>query len=329
MIVDYALYEDGVRHEGELPLDHLFETCHGAQAFAWIGLHEPTEQEFDSVRREFRLHELSVEDAIHAHQRPKLEVYGDTLLVVLKTACYVEPDDVDFGEILLFVGESFIVTVRHGAASQLHDVRLDVERRPELLRRGPGAILHAIVDRVVDDYQPVITELDNDIAEVEQAVFSPDGAQHGERIYKLKREVLEFRRAVVPLIDPLERLAVGRYPVVHDEIRPYFRDVEDHARRIAGQIEGYSELLSSVLQASLIQVQVRQSEETRKQSDDVRKISAWAAIIAVPTLISGVYGMNFTHMPELDAVWGYPAAVALMALICVGIYWRLRRAGWL
>jgi len=329
VIVDYALYEEGVRHEGELPLDHLFETCHGPQAFAWIGLYEPTEQEFDSVRREFRLHELSVEDAIHAHQRPKLEVYGATLLVVLKTACYVEPDDVDFGEILLFVGESFIVTVRHGAASQLHDVRLDVERRPELLRRGPGAILHAIVDRVVDDYQPVIAELDNDIAEVEQAVFSPDGAQHGERIYKLKREVLEFRRAVVPLIDPLERLAVGRYSIVHDEIRPYFRDVEDHARRVASQIEGYSELLSSVLQANLIQVQVRQSEETRKQSDDVRKISAWAAIIAVPTLISGVYGMNFTHMPELDAVWGYPAAVGLMALICVAIYWRLRRAGWL
>jgi magnesium transporter len=329
VIVDYALYEDGVRHAGELPLDHLFATCHGPQAFAWIGLHEPTHEEFDAVAREFHLHELAVEDAIEAHNRPKLEVYGDTLFVVLKPANYVEPDDVDFGEILLFVGESFIVSVRHGVASSLHGVREEIESDPRLLRNGPGAVLHAIVDRVVDDYQPVIQELDNDISELEADVFSPEEHTYADRIYKLKREVLEFRRAVVPLVNALERLRAGRYRVIHEEIRPYFRDVEDHVLRVVGQLEGYSELLTSALEAGLIQLQVRQAEAARKQGDDVRKISAWAAIIAIPTLVSGIYGMNFDHMPELHKVWGYPAALGLMALICLAVYLRLKRSGWL
>jgi magnesium transporter len=329
VIVDYALYEDGVRHGGELPFDQLFETCHGAEAFAWIGLHEPTEEEFDAVRREFHLHELAVEDAIESHQRPKLEVYGDTLFVVLKTACYVEPDDIAFGEILLFVGESFVVSVRHGAASDLHGVREEIEGRRALLRNGPGAVLHAIADRVVDDYLPVIQELDNDISELEADVFSPEEHTYADRIYKLKREVLEFRRAVVPLVVALERLGAGRYRVIHEEIRPYFRDVEDHVLRVVGQLEGYSELLTSALEAGLIQLQVRQAEAARKQGDDVRKISAWAAIIAIPTLVSGIYGMNFDHMPELHKVWGYPAALGLMALICLAVYMRLKRSGWL
>jgi magnesium transporter len=329
VIVDYALYEDGVRHNGELPLDHLFETCHGPQAFAWIGLHEPTQEEFDAVAREFHLHELAVEDAIEAHNRPKLEVYGDTLFVVLKPANYVEPDDVDFGEILLFVGESFIVSVRHGVASSLHGVREEIEGDPRRLRKGPGAVLHAIVDRVVDDYLPVIQELDNDISELEAVVFSPEEHTYADRIYKLKREVLEFRRAVVPLVLALERLRAGRYRVIHEEIRPYFRDVEDHVLRVEGQLEGYSELLTSALEAGLIQLQVRQAEEARKQGNDVRKISAWAAIIAIPTLVSGIYGMNFDHMPELHKVWGYPAALGLMALVCLAVYVRLKRSGWL
>ncbi len=329
MILDTGLYQDGRRHPGELGLDHLFDACHGPESFVWIGLYEPTEEEFDAVRREFQFHELAVEDAINAHQRPKLEVYGDSLFMVLKTACYREPDDVDFGELLLFVGPSFVVSVRHGKASSLGDVRREVDQRPDLLRNGPSAVLHAIVDRVVDDYQPVIEALDNDISELEVEVFSPDGRSRSDRIYKLKREVLEFRRAVLPLVHPLERLAAGRHPIVAEEIRHYFRDVEDHVLRVLAQIEAYSELLTNALQASLVQVQVRQADAARKQGDDVRKISAWAAIIAVPTLLTGVYGMNFDHMPELHKTLGYPVILAVMVAICLGLYLRLRRAGWL
>jgi magnesium transporter len=330
MIVDYALYEDGVRHKDDIEFDQLGEACRGPKAFVWIGLHEPSEEEFDSVRREFHLHDLAVEDAIEAHQRPKLEVYGDTLFLVLKTACYVEPDDVAFGEILLFVGDSFVVTVRHGSASDLHAVREELEARPKLLKHGPIAVMHAIVDRVVDDYQPVISELDVDIAEVEDAVFSPDEYDlDGQRIYKLKREVLDFRRACVPLLHPLDRLAAGRLAIVPEEMHPYFRDVLDHLQRTVSQVDGYSELLTSVLEASLIQVQTRQSEEVRRQGDDVRKISAWAAIIAVPTAVAGIYGMNFEHMPELTWTYGYPAVLCLIAVVCLSLYLRLRKSGWL
>jgi magnesium transporter len=330
VIVDYALYEDGVRHKDDLPFDQLGEACRGPKAFVWIGLHEPSEDEFDSVRREFHLHELAVEDAIHAHQRPKLEVYGEALFIVLKTACYIQPDDVEFGEILLFVGDSFVVSVRHGSASDLHDVRERLEQRPDLLAHGPAAVLHAIVDRVVDDYQPVIAELDVDISEIEDAVFSPDQTDlDGERIYKLKREVLDFRRAAVPLVHPLERLAAGRLAHIPDEMHPYFRDVLDHLHRTVGQIDGYSELLTSALEASLIQIQTRQSEEVRRQGDDMRKISAWVAIIAVPTAIAGIYGMNFEHMPELRWELGYPAVLLVIAMICVALYVRFRKSGWL
>jgi magnesium transporter len=251
-------------------------------------------------------------------------------LVVLKTACYLDPDDLEFGEILLFVGDSFIVSVRHGGAADLHAVRLELEKSPELLEHGPVAVLHAIVDRVVDDYQPVLAELDIDIAEVEDAVFSPDhGDVDGQRIYKLKREVLDFRRAAVPLLHPLDRLSAGRLDLVHEDMRPYFRDVLDHLQRTVAQIDGYSELLTSVLEASLIQLQTQQSLEVNRQGEDVRKISAWAAIIAVPTAIAGIYGMNFKHMPELDSEAGYPLILGVMAVVCVGLYIRLRKSGWL
>jgi magnesium transporter len=330
VIVDYALYEEGVRHEEKIPFGELGEACRGPKAFVWIGLHEPNAEEFESVRREFNLHDLAVEDAIEAHQRPKLEVYGDTLFVVLKTANYVDPDDLEFGEILLFVGDSFVVSVRHGEAADLRSVREALEREPERLEHGPIAVLHAIVDRVVDDYQPVLSELDIDIAEVEDTVFSPEeGDVDGQRIYKLKREVLDFRRSAVPLLHPLDRLSAGRLALVDEEMQPYFRDVLDHLQRTVGQIDGYSELLTSVLEASLIQLQTRQSEQVNRQGEDVRKISAWAAIIAVPTAIAGIYGMNFEHMPELDSELGYPLVLCVMAVICVGLYIRLRRSGWL
>ena len=275
------------------------------------------------MRLEFGLHELAVEDAIHAHQRPKLEVYGDTIFIVLKTARYVdEREVVEFGEILIFLGDGFIVTVRHGEATSLHEVRAGVEGDPERLKRGPGAVLHAIVDRVVDDYAPAIDGLQEDIEEVENDVFSPERNTSAERIYQLKREVLEFIRAAAPLVGPLDRLAAGRHDLIHPEVRDYFRDVNDHLVRVHEQLEGFRDLLTSVLSANLTQVSVRQNE-------DVRKISAWVAIIAVPTMIAGIYGMNFEHMPELGWSVGYPAVLLLMALACGTLFRGFKRAGWL
>jgi magnesium transporter len=322
VIVDMAIYEHGVRRPGALQLQEAYEACKLDGAFAWIGLHAPTAEEFDSVRREFDLHELAVEDAIKAHQRPKIEVYGDSLFVVLKTARYVEEgDQVELGEIQIFVGDGFIVTVRHGE-TRLHDVRLQLEQRPEFLRLGPGAALHAIIDRVVDDYGPIISALDHDIREVEAQVFSEAGANPAERIYKLKREVLELYSAVGPLVDPLERLERGDFRLVLPELRPYFRDVKDHLIRYAREIDGFRELLTSVLTANLTQASVRQNE-------DVRRISAWAAIIAVPTMIAGIYGMNFEHMPELGWTFGYPLVLAVIFVVCFALYRNFKRAGWL
>src|ERR671915_107341 len=258
MIVDCAVYENGRRRDGAVPVHEAMEACRERGAFTWIGLCEPTEEEFDSIRREFDLHELAVEDAIHAHQRPKLEVYGDTVFIVLKTARYIDPEEVvRLGEILIFLGNDFIITVRHGEASELKDVRQGLEEEPELLAHGPGAVLHAIVDEVIDP-----------------------------------------------------------------EVRTYFRDVNDHLLRAHEQLESYRDLLTSVLSANLAQVTVRQNE-------DVRRISAIVAILAVPTAIAGLYGMNFEHMPELEWSFGYPAVLLVMATICFTLYRYFKRVGWL
>jgi magnesium transporter len=322
VIVDMALYEHGLRRPGDVDLEQAYEGCRSPECFAWIGLHEPTEEEFDSVRREFDLHELAVEDAIKAHQRPKLEVYGRSLFIVLKTSRYIAAEQaVETGEIQIFIGEGFIVTVRHGE-TKLHDVRLQLERRPELLRLGPGAALHAIIDRVVDDYAPVVDALDHDIRNLEAEVFSEQRGDATQRIYGLKREVLELHDAVAPLGEPLERLERVDFPLITKELRPYFRDVKDHVLRYVREVDGFRELLTSILAANLTQASVRQNE-------DVRKISAWAAIVAVPTLITGIYGMNFEHMPELGWTFGYPLALAAMALVCFLLYRNFRRAGWL
>ena len=324
MIVDLAVYEEGRRRQGDLALEDACEAAQDAGAFVWIGLHEPSVEEFDAVRREFDLHELAVEDAIKAHQRPKLEVYDGTLFLVLKTTRYHEDrDEVEFGEILLFVGEGFIVSVRHGSASALHDVRLAVEGREDLLRCGPGAVLHAIVDRVVDDYVPVAEAIEDDIEEVEEQVFSP--ARSGdvtERIYKLKREVLSMHRATAPLIAPLERLARGDMPHVHEDIREYVRDVYDHVARANDTVDSMREMLNGVLDANTAQISVR-------QNSDMRKISAWVAIAAVPTLLAGIWGMNFEHMPELRWSFGYPMALAVIASVMATLYGLFKRAGWL
>ncbi len=322
MIVDCAVYEEGRRRPGELPIRNASAESRPKSAFVWIGLHEPNEEEFEAVSREFELHELAVEDAIKAHQRPKLEVYGDSLLVVLKPARYVVSDaTVEFGEILVFVGDGFLITVRHGEAA-LHEVRLRAEARPDLLRCGPSAALYAIVDRIVDDYLPVIAALDRDAEEVERAVFSASRSNRAEAIYSLKREVLELHAAVAPLAEPLDRLARGRHELIDEEIRAYFRDAHDHLLRVIDQVESHRDLLTSVLTANLTQVTVRQNE-------DVRKISAWAAMIAVPTMIAGLYGMNFENMPELGWRFGYPLALALIAVVCFALYRYFRRIGWI
>jgi magnesium transporter len=323
VIVDSAVYEDGERRDGNLGVHEAMEACHEPNCFGWIGLYEPTEDEFDSIRREFDLHPLAVEDAIHAHERPKLEVFGDMVFIVLKTARYVDPTEViKLGEILIFLGHNYVITVRHGEASELGGVRKQLEEQPELMQHGPGAVLHAIVDRVVDDYAPAIAGLGEDIDQVEDQVFSGLRASAAERIYKLKREVLQFEHAVGPLVEPVDRLARGKYDVIHPEVRTYFRDVNDHLLRAHDQLESFRDLLTSILQANLTQVGVRQNE-------DMRKISAYVAMAAVPTLIAGIYGMNFEHMPELGWEAGYPLALTLMAGIVGFLFWRFKRAGWL
>jgi magnesium transporter len=323
VIVDSGLYQDGCRVEGRLALEEVPEACLRPDSFVWLGLYEPTTDEFDSVRTAFGLHELAVEDAVKAHQRPKLEVFDDSLFVVLKTARYIDAaETVDFGEIQVFIGEHFVVVVRHGEATALTSVRRNVEARPDLLRCGPGAVLHAIVDHVVDEYGPVVIGVERDIREVELEVFADEGENPVERIYKLKREVLEMRQAVLPLAEALEALHHRKFELIHEDIREYFRDVHDHTLKVIGQIDTFSDLLTSILSANLTWVSVRQNE-------DMRKISAWVAIAAVPTMLAGIYGMNFQHMPELGWEVGYPLILGTMALACGLLYRFFRRSGWL
>jgi magnesium transporter len=324
MIVDCAIYEDGERRAGDLEVSDAAKAAGDSSAcFVWLGVHEPTAEEFDAVAREFELHELAVEDAIEAHERPKLEVYGETLFVVLKTVRYIDSEEViRSGEIMLFVNPTFIITVRHGEGSDLHPVREAIEKRPDLLRCGPGAILHAVIDQVVDDYEPAVNGLEIDIQQVEEQVFSEDDSNPAQRIYRLEREVLEMQRAVRPLAAPLDRLARGHFDLVSPELRDYFRDVHDHLLRVASRVEGFRDLLGSALQANLTQVTVRQNA-------DMRRISAWVAILAVPTMIAGIYGMNFSHMPELGWRYGYPAVLVVIAVACGVLYRGFRRAGWL
>ncbi|MFB7248058.1 magnesium and cobalt transport protein CorA [Streptomyces populi] len=332
MIVDCAIYRDGRRAGGADDLSEALARCRaGGHAFVWIGLYEPTEKEFDLVTEEFGLHPLAVEDALKAHQRPKLEVYEDSLFVVLKPVSY-EPrsDTVTSGEVMVFVGDSFVVTVRHGEESPLAGVRQRLESDPETLRHGPTAVLHSIADATVDHYLDVSTELGTDLEELEAEVFSPHlgGSRNtASRIYAFKRQVQEFRRATVPLAVPLARLSgsglrTADVPFVDDEAQPFFRDVNDHLLRVNESVEALDRLVSDILSAHLAQMSVR-------QNDDMRKISAWAAMAAVPTMIAGIYGMNFDHIPELHWRWGYPAVIVLMAALEILLFRLFKRRGWL
>ncbi len=324
MIVDCAVYEQGVRREGEVSLAEASRLCRRDGSFAWLGLFEPAREELERVEAEFGLHPLAVEDAVHAHQRPKLEVYDDTLFFVLKPVRYIDPDEViETGEIMLFVNPAFVISVRHGSPTPLQAVRTRLDADPGLIGHGPVAVLYAILDRVVDDYEPVVEGVDADIQQIESEVFSVDRKVNpAERIYRLESEVLEFDRSVTPLAAAVERLARGDSSMIDDELRRYIRDVHDHLLRIVPQVQGFRELLSTALHANLAQISVRQNE-------DMRKISAWVAILAVPTAVAGIYGMNFKHMPELDWEYGYYTLLGVMLTACGSLYWRFRRVGWL
>ena len=323
-VVDCGVYVDGCREGGTAALeDALDRAISTDDGFAWIGLRDPSPEVVERVGAHFDLPALALEDAVHAHQRPKLEVFGETLFLVLKTARYDDDlENVVIGEIMAFVGPSFVVTVRHGEGSALKDVRDELEGHPELLRAGPSAVLYAIVDRVVDDYGAVLEDLALDIDEVEADVFSGNRTNATERVYRLKREVLEFRRAIAPLTPPVERLAEDKGGLVDPRTKEYFSDVLDHLLRDTERVQAFDELLTGVLQANLAQV-------TARDNQDVRRISAWVAIVAVPTMVFGIYGMNFENMPELGWDIGYPLIMATVLVVCTALYVRFRRAGWL
>ncbi len=326
MIVDSALYRDGARVASTCEKDDLAGLLAQAEqddSFVWVGLHEPGARELDDVAKIFALHPLAVEDAVHAHQRPKLERYDDGLFLVLKTLWYVDEDDaVETGEINLFVGRNFVVSVRHGAGTELHSARLGLEQRTAVLGHGPSAVVYAICDRVVDSYEEVARALETDVDEVEESVFSPVRTQDSKRIYVLKRELAEVRRAVNPLQEPMKRFASGSVPLVTQESAPFFRDVADHVVRVSESIETLDSLLSTAFDAHLARIQIEQNE-------DMRKISAWVAIAAVGTLVAGIYGMNFDHIPELHWQFGYFYALGLMVLASLVLYRLFKKSGWL
>ncbi|AZK96356.1 MULTISPECIES: magnesium and cobalt transport protein CorA [Streptomyces] len=336
-VVDCAVYRDGSRLESDsclTPREAMLRVREGG-GFAWIGLHEPTEEEFAGIAAEFGLHPLAVEDAVHAHQRPKLERYDDTLFTVFKTVHYVEhaeltatSDVVETGEVMCFTGRDFVITVRHGGRGSLRALRHGLQKDTELLSKGPSAVLHALADHVVDGYIAVAEAMQDDIDEVEIEVFSAPskgssarGTDAG-RIYQLKREVLEFKRAVTPLLRPMQLLSERPMRLIDPDIQKYFRDVADHLARVQEEVLGFDELLNSILQANLAQATVAQNE-------DMRKITSWAAIIAVPTAVCGVYGMNFEYMPELTWKYGYPMVLTAIGVICFTIHRTLKRNGWL
>ncbi|MFI5697914.1 magnesium and cobalt transport protein CorA [Kribbella sp. NPDC051586] len=337
-VVDSAIYCDGRRVASPDSLADTYGELHRApHSLAWIGLYRPDRRELASLAQEFDLHELAIEDANEAHQRPKLERYGDTLFVVLKAARYRDAtEEVEFGEVHVFVGPDFVVTVRHAEAPNLAAVRRRVERDPELLSRGAEAVLYAIMDKVVDGYAPVVAGLENDIDEIETEVFRGD-PKVSRRIYELSREVIEFQRATRPLVGMLEQLRGGfqKYGV-DEELQRSLRDVADHVTEVVEKVDGFRELLRDILTVNATLVAQQQNEEMKslaiassEQNEEVKRISAWAAILFAPTLIGTVYGMNFDKMPELHWQYGYPFAIGLMALVCGGLHQIFKRRGWL
>ncbi|MDX2695161.1 magnesium and cobalt transport protein CorA [Streptomyces ipomoeae] len=337
-VVQAVLYQDGVRVSSPDTLAQTYRELREAPAgMAWIGLARPTEDELLSLASEFDLHPLAVEDAMEAHQRPKLERYGDTLFVVLRAARYLDaPEEVDFGELHVFVGPDFVITVRHGAAPDLSAVRRRMEETPELLKLGPEAVLYAILDAVVDGYAPVVAGVQNDIDEIETEVFRGD-PEVSRRIYELSREMVEFQRATRPLVGMLHGLMAGftKYET-DEELQRYLRDVADHVTHTSERVDGFRQALTDILTVNATLVTQQQNAEMRalaeagfEQNEEIKKISSWAAILFAPTLVGTIYGMNFEHMPELDWSFGYPFAIGLMGVVCVSLYLIFKRRDWL
>jgi len=327
-VVDCAVYVDG-RRQAPVEPGNALRVAREQGGFVWLGLYEPTEEELGALAEQYDLHPLAVEDAVFAHQRPKLERYDDALFMVLKTATYVEHEEltatsevVDTGEVMVFLGPHYVITVRHGHHGELGDLRHRLEEQHDLLCLGPAAVLYAVADLVVDTFVDVAGAVEDDVDELEASVFSPSRTDDIGRLYQLKRELMALRRAVSPLEVPLQKLAERQIDVVPDAMRSYFRDVLDHAIRVRDQVAGLDELLTSILQASLARTQMADNE-------DMRKISAWAGIIAVPTAIAGIYGMNFEHMPELEWRFGYPMVLLAIALACFLLHRGFKRNGWL
>ncbi len=321
MVVNCVAYADG-RRLREIEIDEISEILAQQQAFVWIGLHDPTEALMRKVQEEFGLHDLAVEDAHHAHQRPKFEIYGDCLFVVLHTAQLID-DEVHFGETNIFVGPRYVVSVRHGASASYAPVRARCENAPELLAKGPGFVLYAIMDYVVDNYMPIVGALEDDLETLEDRMFKAHARRKTtERIYHLKREVMAVRRAVHPLLEVCDQLARYATGLIPEDTRPYFRDVHDHVVRISESTENMREMLTTALQVNLSLVSIGQNEI-------VKKLAGWGAILAIPTMVASIYGMNFEYMPELRWRYAYPAVVAVTAIACVALYRRLKRAEWL
>ncbi|MFG2771067.1 magnesium and cobalt transport protein CorA [Streptomyces sp. NPDC048350] len=337
-VVQATLYRDGRKVASPATLADTFRQLREhPDGMAWIGLHRPTESELHSLAGEFDLHELAVEDALEAHQRPKLERYGDTLFVVLRAARYLDAqEEVDFGELHIFVGRDFVITVRHGAAPDLSAVRLRMEEDPDLLALGPEAVLYAILDAVVDGYAPVVAGVQNDIDEIETEVFGGDPAV-SRRIYELSREMVEFQRATRPLVGMLHGLMAGfaKYGT-DEELQRYLRDVADHVTHTSERVDGFRQALTEILTVNATLVTQQQNAEMRalaeagfEQNEEIKKISSWAAILFAPTLVGTIYGMNFDNMPELHWAGGYPFAVVLMAVVCTSLYVVFKRKDWL
>jgi magnesium transporter len=337
-IINNIVYLDGRPAGSPATLAETFRLLEQQPgSMAWIGLYRPAEAQLMSAAAQFGLHELCVEDAITAHQRPKLERYGDTLFVVLRSAHYRdETEEVDFGELHLFVGPNFVLTVRHSQAPDLAAVRRRLEDNPDLLRRGPEAVLYAVLDAVVDGYAPVVAGLQTDIDEIETEVFGRH-PKVSRRIYELSREVVEFQRATHPLLGMLDGLAAGfaKYGT-DEELQRYLRDVADHATTVVEQVDGFRGMLADILTVNATLVTHTQNEDMQRlaeasnaQNEELKKISAWAAILFAPTLIGTVYGMNFHDMPELHWVLGYPFALLLMAAVCASLYLIFKHRGWL
>jgi magnesium transporter len=321
-VIACAAYAEG-RRVADVPLADISETLANTDQFVWIGLYEPGEKVLRQVQEEFGLHDLAVEDALAAHQRPKLEQYENSLFVVLRTAHLNAEQRLEFGETHVFVGERFVVSVRHGSLTSHVGLRAKCEATPELLKKGPGFVLYALMDFIVDQYFPIVEALEEQIEELEEEIFGERVSRDTtNRIYTLKRDLLALKRAVSPVVDVCNRLMRFDSTLVHDDSRPYFRDVYDHALRVNERIDNQRELLAAALEANLSLISVAQNEDTKR-------LAAWAAIFAVPTMIAGIYGMNFRSMPELEWAYGYPATWAVMIAVCIGLFAGFKRSGWL